>query len=111
MAREDIFNSRVNEAQALLAVRAKRLEKLLKSSQGKPQSEGFKQGTRILSEMINGQSEIIDGLVFEEPKTRLEQMRNLQLATGGMNETPTQYLKPATDAMDMMLDQLEKMVR
>ena len=108
---EDIFNKRVNEAQALLALRAKRLEKLLKSSQGKQQSEGFKEGTRILSELIKGQSEIIEGMVFDKPKTHLEQMRNLQLTTGAMNQTPTEFLKPTTDAMDMMLDQLEKMVR
>jgi len=108
---ESIIDNRVKEAQTLLAVRAKRLEKLLKSSQGKPQSEGFKNGTRLLSEMIKGQSELIDNMVFVEPKTTLEQMRNLQLTTGGMNQTPTQFLKPATDAMDMMLDQLEKMVR
>lgn len=107
----DLINDRVNEAQALLAVRAKRLEKLLKSTQGKKQSDGFKEGTRLLSEMINGQSKIIDGMVFDEPKSHLEQMRNLQLTTGGMNQTPAQFLKPTTDAMDMMLDQLESMAR
>jgi len=111
MAKESISNQRVNEALALLALRANRLEKLLKSSQGKPQSEGFNEGTRILSELIKGQSEIIEGMVFTEPKSRLEQMRNLQLTTGGMDQTPTQFLKPTTDAMDMMLEQLEKMVR
>ena len=111
MSDSSLVNKRVNEAQALLTARAKRLEKLLKSTDVKKQSDGFKEGTRLLSEMIKGQSEIIDNMVFVEPQTRLEQMRNLQLTTGGMNETPTQFLKPATDAMDMMLDQLEKMVR
>ena len=111
MSDSNIINHRVNEAQALLARRASRLEKLVKSTEGRKQSDGFKEGTRLLKEMIEGQSRIIDGMVFDEPQTRLEQMRNLQLTTGGMNETPAQFLKPATDAMDMMLDQLEKMVR
>lgn len=111
MSDSNIINDRVNEAQALLGLRAKRLEKLLKTTQGKKTSDAFKEGTRILADMIKGQSDIIDTFVFDAPKSRLEQMRNLQLTTGGMNQTPTQFLKPATDAMDMMLDQLEKMVR
>ena len=107
----DVINHRVNEAQAILTLRAKRLERLVKSTQGKQTSEAFKEGTRILAEMIKGQTDIIDTFVFEAPKTRLEQMRNLQLTTGGMNETPTQFLKPTTDTIDMMLEQLENMVR
>ena len=59
----------------------------------------------------NRQSEIIDKAVFETPKTRLEQMRNLQLTTGGMGQTPTEFLKKTTDAMDSMLSALEGMVR
>lgn len=48
---------------------------------------------------------------FETPKTRLEQMRNLQLTTGGMGQISTEFLKKPTDAMDIMLSALEGMVR
>ena len=58
--------------------------------------------------MIEGQSKLIDTFVFDEPKSRLEQMRNLQLTTGGMNVSPKQYIKPATDAIDMMLSRHDK---
>ena len=107
----DFINERVDEAQALLKIRAKRLETLLKSVHGKPVSKEFKEGAELLTNMIQGQSEIIDKVVFQTPKTRLEQMRNLQLATGNMNETPAEHLRATTDTMDTMLSTLEAMVR
>lgn len=107
----DIVNNRVNEAQAELQKRAVRLEKLVKQTKGKKTSASFQEGVKLLSEMIEGQSKLIDTIVFDAPKSRLEQMRNLQLTTGAMNVSPTQHIKPATDAMDMMLSTLEDMVR
>ena len=107
----DLINDRVNEAQAQLKKRADRLNKVVKSANGKKVSSEFTKGVEILSNMIKGQSEIIDKVVFEVPKTRLEQMRNLQLATGNMNQTPTEFMKDSTDLMDMMLETLEGMVR
>ena len=107
----DLINKRVNEAQAEIQKRAVRLEKLVKESKGKKTADGFQEGVNILREMIKSQSEIIDKAVFEAPETSLEQIRNLHLTTGLMNETPKHYLKPTTDAMDMMLKQLESMVR
>lgn len=107
----DIVNDRVNEAQALLLERGEKLKKLVESVKGKKVSKEFTEGARILSDMISSQSKLIDDVVFETPKTKLEQMRNLQLTTGGMNQTPTEFLKPSTDTMDAMLNALEKMVR
>ena len=107
----DVFNDRVNEAQAQLQLRAKRLEQLLRQTKGKNVSADFKKGTELLAEMIDGQTKLIDTLVFEMPKSRIEQMRNLQLATGRMNQSPTEFIKTATDAIDAMLQQLEKMAR
>ena len=107
----DIVNDRVNEAQSLLKQRADRLEKLVKSTKGKKMSEGFNEGVELLTKMISSQSDLIDKLVFEAPKTAIEQMRNLQLTTGGMNETPTKFLSNLTGAIDGMFAQLEKMAR
>ena len=107
----DLVNDRVNAAQALLQQRANRLRQLVEKSKNKKTSAEFQNGVEILANMIKGQSEIIDGMVFREPNTGLEQMRNLQLTTGGMNQTPAQFLEPLTTAMDAMLDQLESMVR
>lgn len=107
----DLINNRVNEAQALLQVRADRLQRLLKSVNGKKTTKEFREGVEHVAKMIEGESKVIDTAVFDLPKTRLEQMRNLQLTTGGANTTPTQHLKPATDVMDMMLSTLEAMVR
>ena len=107
----DVINNRVNEAQALLQIRADRLQKLLKNARGKKTTKAFQEGVDHVAKMIEGELKIIDTAVFDMPKTRLEQMRNLQLTTGGMNTSPTQHLKPATDVMDMMLATLEEMVR
>lgn len=107
----DIINDRVNEAQAQLQKRADKLNKLVQSAKGKKVSSEFARGAELLSNMIQNQSEIIDNAVFKEPKTRLEQMRNLQLTTGNMNQTPTEFMKSTTDAMDIMLDTLADMVR
>lgn len=107
----DMINKRVNEAQQLLQERADKLKKLVQSANGKNVSAEFTRGATLLADMIKGQSEIIDKAVFETPKTRMEQMRNLQLTTGGMNQTPTEFLKKTTDAMDSMLSALEGMVR
>ena len=99
----DIINERANEAQAQLKKRAERLEKLVKKHQNK--SPAFQEGARIAAEMIKGQSELVDKLVFDAPRTRIEQMRNLQLVTGGMNEPA---LKTALDAIDGILTSLEE---
>ena len=107
----DIVNDRVNEAQSVLKQRAERLERLVKSTKNRKMSAAFNEGINILQEMISGQSELIDKLVFEAPKTAIEQMRNLQLTTGGMNETPTEFLSNLTGAIDGMFAQLEEMAR
>ena len=69
------------------------------------------EGAKIVAEMISGQSKLIDKLVFKAPKTAIEQMRNLQLATGNMNQTPAQGIKTTTDAIDSMLEALEQLGR
>ena len=107
----DIVNDRVNEAQALLKVRADRLEKLVKKTKGQKVPKQFEEGIKLVANLIAGEAEIIDKIVFEAPTDALEQMRNLQLATGGMNETPTEHLKSLTGALDTMLDTLEGMTR
>jgi len=107
---KDIVNDRVNEAQAELKKREDKLNKLIQSAKGKKVSAEFTEGAKILADMIKGQTEIIDKVVFETPKTMLEQRRNLQLATGDMNQTPKEFMKNSTDLMDMMLDTLEGMV-
>ena len=50
-------------------------------------------------------------MVFEAPKTVIEQLRNLRLATGNMDQTVVEGMKSTTDAIDGMLDALESMVR
>ena len=107
----DIVNDRVNEAQALLKVRADRLEKLVAKTKGKKVPKQFTEGVELVANLISGEAQIIDKIVFDAPKTYLEQMRNLQLATGGMNKTPAEYLKSATGTIDTMLEMLEGMTR
>lgn len=107
----DIVNERVNTAQSELDKRAKRLNRIVASARGKKTSVGFDQGVKLVSEMIRGQSELIDAMVFDSPKTALEQNRNLMLITGNMSQSVQDGIKPATDAIDSMLSTLEQMTR
>lgn len=106
----DIFNERVDAAQQELQKRANRLKSIIEEK-GKNRSDAFNEGAKIVANMISGQSKLIDKLVFNAPRTRLEQMRNLQLVTGNINQTPAQGIKSATDAIDCMLDALEQQGR
>ena len=105
----DIINQRVDAAQAELQKRAARLTSLVNRAKGK-NIPGFKEGVDHTRDMIEGQSKLCDTLVFDAPRTRLEQMRNLQLMTGNMNERVQQGIKATTDAIDGMLDTLTTMV-
>lgn len=107
----DIVNDRINTAQAELLKRAKRLENLVKQARGRRPNPAFEEGVRLLNDMIQSQSKLYDTVVFDAPKTSLEQMRNLRLMTGDMNETVQQGIKPTIDAIDMMLDTLTQMSR
>lgn len=107
----DIVNERVNAAQAELQKRATKLQNIVKKAQGKPKAVGFEQGVKLVSEMIEKQSKLLDVVVFDAPKTALEQQRNLMLATGNMNQTVKEGIKSATDAIDAMLHTLEVMSR
>jgi len=106
----DVVNERVDAAQQELQKRADRLRKIIESK-GKNRTKAFDEGAKIVAEMISGQSELIDELVFKAPRTSLEQMRNLQLVTGGMDKTPAQGIKTTTDAIDSMLAALEQQGR
>jgi len=108
---KDIVNERVDEAQALLKQRADRLEKLVKQTENKKVSRAFYDGAVLVGNMIKGQNDLIETMVFKTPKTYLEQMRNLQLTTGGMNQRPAEYLQNFTSVVDSMLNTLEDMVR
>ena len=107
----DIVNKRYAEAQALVQARAKKLEELIKRTNGKnfPKRAAFDEGVKHLANMIQGESKILDVVIFEEPKTMVEQMRNLDLTTGNPNQTVAEGMKSATDAMDCMLKALTKM--
>lgn len=107
----DLINERVNAAQAELEKRAERLKSIVAASQNKKKSEGFAQGIELVSSMIEGQTKLIDSVVFDSPRTRLEQQRNLMLMTGNMNQTVQEGMKSTTDAIDGMLDALEQMSR
>ena len=111
MAQEkmDLVNSRVNSAQAEITKRAKRLEEIVKRPGAK--SAAFQEGAKLLSDMIEAQAKLIDTVVFDAPKTYMEQTRNLALATGGMNNSAKEGIRYATDSMDMMLDMLDDMSR
>ena len=106
----DIVNDRVNEAQAEMLKRAKKLEKLLATARGKKVSAGFLEGANLVKDMIETQTRMYDAVVFEAPKTALEQNRNLMLMTGNMNQSVKEGIKPVTDALDSMLAALEQMV-
>lgn len=107
----DIVNQRVNTAQQELEKRAEKLKSLVSKTRGKPQSEAFKEGIKLLEKLIFTQSRIIDNLVFEVPETRLEQHRNLILTTGAMNQTVEEGIKSSTEAIDAMLKALEQLSR
>ena len=107
----DIVNQRVNIAQQELLKRANRLKRIVASTKGKATSAGFSEGVRLVSDMIDGQSKLLDTVVFDAPKTALEQERNLMLMTGGMNQTVQEGIKASTDAIDAMLHTLEQMSR
>lgn len=103
----DIVNERVNAAQAEIAKRAVRLEKIVKRPGQK--NAAFKEGAKLVAEMIENQSKLLDTVVFDAPKTYLEQTRNLGLATGGIHTPIKEGMSPATDAIDSMLDILDEM--
>lgn len=107
----DIVNQRVDIAQKEMKKRAARLERIVKSAGVKKNSAGFAEGLRLVSDMIRGQSELYDAVVFDAPKTALEQQRNLMLITGAANQSVQEGIKPATDAIDAMLNMLEQMTR
>ena len=111
MAKQDLVNERVNIAQHELAKRAKRLDSIIANARGKRVAVGFERGTQLVRELIDKQSELYDAIVFEAPKTALEQNRNLMLMTGTMNQSVQEGIKTATDAIDAMLHTLEQMCR
>ena len=111
MAEDDVVNRRVRTAQEELQKRAKRLNQLLKQTQGKRMSAGFNEGVDLVRQMIDGHTKLIDTMVFDSPKTGLEQQRNLMLATGNMSQTVQEGIKSTTDAIDSMLNTLEQMTR
>ena len=107
----DIVNERITIAQHEMEKRAKRLLAIKSRANGKKMAPGFQEGINLLAEMIANQSELYDKLVFEAPKTALEQQKNMMLLTGDMSQTVQQGIKPATDAIDSMLDAIEQMAR
>lgn len=94
-----------------MAKRAKRLERIVKSAGNKKSAGGFIEGAKLVASMIEKQSKLYDTLVFDAPKTALEQQRVLMLTTGTMNQSVTDGIKSATNAIDAMLDTLEQMSR
>lgn len=107
---KDIINERVDAVMAELDKRQKKLD-AIKSKNSNNKSEVFLTGVKLIQEMISGQKELIDEVVFNAPKTALEQHRNLMLMTGNMNQTPQQSIKVTTDAIDAMLSTLENLTK
>ena len=107
----DIVNDRVNTAQAELAKRASALKRIVAKSKTKKLAPGFNEGVKSVSQMIEGQSKLLDTVVFDTPRTALEQQRNLMLMTGTMNQSVQEGIKSATDAIDAMLRTLDEMTR
>ena len=107
----DIVNKRVNIAQNELNKRAEKLNRIVARTKGKKENPAFVQGVKLVSDMIAGQSKLLDTVVFEAPTTALEQHRNLMLMTGTMNQTVQEGIKSSTDAIDRMLETLEQMSR
>ncbi len=106
----DVVNERYSAAQAELDKRATRLGHIVQKSNGKPKNEAIAQGIKLVGEMISGQSKLLDTMVFETPKTALEQQRNLALATGNANQTVQEGMRSTTDAIDGVLEMLEQML-
>lgn len=107
----DIVNDRVNTAQAELAKRAAELKRIVAKQKTKKPNPAFDEGARLVSQMIEGQSKLLDTAVFDTPKTALEQQRNLMLMTGTMNQSVQEGIKTTTDAIDSMLHTLNEMTR
>ncbi len=107
----DIVNERVNAAQAELQKRKKKLDRIVANAKASKKSAAFTQGVALVTQMIEGQSKLLDTIVFDAPKTALEQHRNLILTTGTMNQTVQEGIKSTTDAIDSMLHTLEEMTR
>ncbi len=107
----DIVNERISAAQKELEKRARRLQTIAARGRAKKVSDGFKEGIDLVAEMIENQSKLYDTLVFDTPKTALEQQRNMMLLTGSMSQSVQQGIKSTTDAIDSMLDAIEQMVR
>ncbi|MBQ7127370.1 MAG: hypothetical protein IJO18_00095 [Alphaproteobacteria bacterium] len=106
----DVVNNRVNQAMAELKKRAERLSKLKERAKDKRVPMSFAEGMRLVSQMIEGHAELIDKVVFEAPKTSLEQMRNLALTTGNADQTVSEGISATTGAIDAMLESLEQML-
>lgn len=87
------------------------MESIVKQARGRCPNPAFEEGVRLLNDMIQSQSKLYDTVVFDTPKTSLEQMRNLNLMMGGMDKTVQQGIKSTTDYIDMMLDTLAQMSR
>lgn len=107
----DIVNDRVNTAQAELAKRANELKRIVAKSKTKKLGPGFNQGVETVSQLIEGQSKLLKTLVNDMPRTDLEQLRNLMLMTGTMNQSVQEGIKSTTDAIDSMLRTLDEMIR
>ncbi len=107
----DIAENRVNTAQAELAKRAKELKRIIAQSKTKKLGPEFDEGVKHVTQLIEGQSKLLEDAVFEEPKTSLAQMRNLMLLTGTMNQSVQEGIKPTTDAIDAILQTLDEMTR
>ena len=109
----DVINERVDSAMAEIEVRAQKLKKIKEMARAKNmlKDPGISDGIAIADKMISGQQKLIDQVVFEAPKTRLEQLRNLSLMTGNPNQSVKTGIKKFKDAIDEMLGMLETMVK
>ena len=107
----DVVNERYAQAQALIEVRAKKLNELIKKTNGKsfPKRAAFDEGVKHLQDLIENESKLLDTAIFDIPETSVVQMRNLHLTTGHASQTVPEGMKSATDAMDAMLKALTEM--
>lgn len=106
----DVVVQRVAGAQALLLERAERLKRLLKRAENRKVPEKFVEGAELVQQLIEGESELINNMTIDAPRTRLEQIRNLHLATGDASQSVEEGMKTTTTAIDSMLDLLEDML-
>lgn len=108
----DVINERVDSAMAEIEARAQKLKKIKEMARAKNmlKDPGISDGIAIVDDMISGQQKLIDQAVFEAPKTRLEQLRNLSLMTGNPSQSVKTGIKKFTDAIDEMLGMLETMI-